>query len=57
VSHNPADEPQTHTILLSDDDLGHLKAAILMCRERALRAQEWGLATAYQILLERVERA
>lgn len=54
---NPADEPRQRTVVLSDEEAGHLKAAILMCMEMAHAAQDGDLFAQYQILLERVERA
>jgi hypothetical protein len=57
MSQNPAEEPETHIVRLSDEALNDLKAAAKLCLSRALAAQEWGLATRYHVALEILERA
>ena len=57
IATNPAEETREVTLRMSEEEAGHLKAAVLICRDRATAAQEWGVATQYQILLERLERA
>ena len=54
---SPADDPQTHVVRLSDEMLGDLKAAALICRQKALEARDYGLATRYQVVVEALERA
>lgn len=54
---NPADEPRTLTIRLSEEIVGDLKAAAQVCLQRSLIAQDWGLATRYQVAIEVLERA
>jgi len=57
TSENPADEPETHVVRLSDEAWRDIIAAVKLCHGRALEAQEWGLATRYQVALEILERA
>jgi len=57
MSRNPAEEPETHIIRLSDDEIGHLKSVILRGLDDAYKIHEYDLVTQMQILLERVERA
>lgn len=57
IVQNPADEPRTLTVTLSEEMVGDLKAAAQRDLATALKAQEWGLATRLQVAIEALERA
>ena len=57
MSQSPADEPRTLTVKLSEEMAGDIKVACLIQRDLAYKAQEWGLVTRYQVILEILERA
>lgn len=54
---NPADEPRTLIVKLSEEMVGDLIAGARICLAKSLAAQDWGLATRYQVAIEALERA
>ena len=52
-----SENPRIRNLRLTDEEAGHLIAALRMCHRRAAGAREYGLEGAYRNLLEKVERA
>ncbi len=52
-----SENPRVRVLKLTDEEAGHIIAALRMCERRAGYAREYGLEGAYRHLLDKVERA